>query len=442
MFSSKRCLEDNPMAKKLTYRELEHRVKALEKTLVTFRHDKRKSEAIIESIGDGISIIDTDFKILYQNKVHRDIHGNHNGENCYMAYWETDQICEGCPAEATFKDGKIHTRERSVRTKKGVSYFEVKASPVRDSTGKITGAVEAVRDITKHKHAEESLKNRSHELHKRIKELNCLYGISHLVEEGGVPLEKILQATADLLPLAWQYPEITCARITVRGQQFKTKNFRKTTWNQSRNIFVHRDRVGVVEVYYLEKKPKIDEGPFMKDERKLLDAVAERVGRIIERRRAEEWLIKAHDELKAKSHHLQEVNTALRVLLKQREHDKEELQENVLSNVKELVTPHLERLKKGRLDVNQTALVSVLESNINSIVSPFIRKLLSTYVSLTPMEIRVADFIKEGRTNKEIGELLFLSPNTVKFHRYNIRTKLGLKNKKMNLRSYLLSLAR
>jgi DNA-binding CsgD family transcriptional regulator len=197
-----------------------------------------------------------------------------------------------------------------------------------------------------------------------------------------------------------------------------------------------------VEVYYLEKKPKIDEGPFMKEEKKLIDAVAERVGRIIERRRAEEWLIKAHDELKAKSHHLQEVNTALRVLLKQREHDKEELEENVLSKVKELVTPHLERLKKGRLDVNQTALVSILESNINSIVSPFIRKLSSTYVGLTPMEIRVADFIKEGRTNQEIGELLFLSPNTVKFHRYNIRTKLGLKNKKMNLRSYLLSLAK
>ena len=325
------------MAKKLTYRELEQRVKGLEETLETFRHDKRKSEAIIESIGDGISIIDTDFKILYENKVHRDTFGDHNGENCYMAYRKRDQICEGCPAEATFKDGEIHTREMSVRTEKGVSYLEVTVSPVRDSKGKITAAVEVVRDTTERRQADESLKRRSHELGERIKELNCLYGISHLVEEDGISLEEILQATADLLPLAWQYPEITCARITVKDQQFKTKNFRKTTWNQSEDIFVHGDRVGVVEVYYLGKKPKIDEGPFMKEERKLLDAVGQRVGRIIERRQAEMSLSKAHDELKAKSHHLQEVNTALRVLLKQREHDKEELQEDVLSNVKELV---------------------------------------------------------------------------------------------------------
>jgi PAS domain S-box-containing protein len=161
---------------------------------------------------------------------------------------------------------------------------------------------------------------------------------------------------------------------------------------------------------------------------------------ITDRKRAEETLQKREEELKAQSHHLKEVNTALKVLLKQREEDKKDLEENVLSNVKQLVTPHLQRLKKSRLDADQRALLSTLESNLNNIVSPFVSKLSSKFLGLTPTEIRVADFVKEGKTNKEIGEILCLSPNTVKFHRYNLRSKLGLKNRKKNLRSYLLSL--
>ena len=160
---------------------------------------------------------------------------------------------------------------------------------------------------------------------------------------------------------------------------------------------------------------------------------------IEERIRAEEALRKQGDELKAQSHHLEEVNTALKVLLKQREDDKKELGDNVLSNVKELVSPYLDRLKKSRLNTNQKTLVNILESNLNNMISPFISKLSFKYYNLTPMEIRVANLVKEGKTNKEIAELLCLSKNTILFHRYNIRDKLGLKNKKINLRTHLLS---
>ena len=144
-------------------------------------------------------------------------------------------------------------------------------------------------------------------------------------------------------------------------------------------------------------------------------------------------------ELKAQSHHLEEVNTALKVLLKQREDDKKELGENVLSNVKELVSPYLERLKKSRLNTNQKTLIDILDSNLSNMISPFISKLSSKYFNLTPMEIRVANLVKEGKINKEIAELLCISKNTVLFHRYNIRRKLGVKNKKINLRSHLVS---
>ena len=157
------------------------------------------------------------------------------------------------------------------------------------------------------------------------------------------------------------------------------------------------------------------------------------------RKRAEEALRKRETELEAQSHHLAEVNTALKVLLTQREDDKKELGENVLINVKELISPYLERLKKSRLTTNQKTLLNILDSNLSNMISPFISKLSSKYFNLTPMEVRVANLVKEGKTNKEIAELLCISKNTVLFHRYNIRCKLGLKNKKINLRSHLLS---
>ncbi|MGD8443423.1 MAG: PAS domain S-box protein [Desulfobacterales bacterium] len=160
---------------------------------------------------------------------------------------------------------------------------------------------------------------------------------------------------------------------------------------------------------------------------------------IDERIRAEEALRKQGNRFKAQSHHLEEVNTALRVLLKQREDDKKELAENVLSNVKELISPYLERLKKSQLNTNQKTLINILDSNLSNMISPFISKLSSKYLNLTPGEVRVANLVKEGKTNKEIAELLCISKNTVLFHRYNIRQKLGLRNKKINLRSHLLS---
>ena len=160
---------------------------------------------------------------------------------------------------------------------------------------------------------------------------------------------------------------------------------------------------------------------------------------IEERKKAEEALRKREIELEAQSHHLEEVNTALKVLLKQRESDKKELGENVLSNVKEFISPYIERLNKSRLNTHQKTLVNIMESNLENIISPFISKLSSKFFNFTPMEIKVANLVKEGKTNKEIAELLCLSKNTILFHRHNIRGKLRLKNKKINLRSHLLS---
>jgi PAS domain S-box-containing protein len=143
-------------------------------------------------------------------------------------------------------------------------------------------------DITERKQAEEALKEKTYDLSERVKELNCLYGISALVEQQGISLEEILEGTADLIPLSWQYPEITCARIILESQEYRTQNFKVTIWKQASDIVVHGERTGAVEVYYLEEKPEIDEGPFLKEERSLINAIAERLGRIIEHNQAAE----------------------------------------------------------------------------------------------------------------------------------------------------------
>ena len=158
------------------------------------------------------------------------------------------------------------------------------------------------------------------------------------------------------------------------------------------------------------------------------------------RKRAENALHKRKEELKAQARHLEEMNTALKVLLKHREDDKVELEEKVLANVKELVVPYVEALKNTRLDGEQSAYTSIIESHLNDIISPFLRKLSSKYLGLTPKEIQVASLIKEGKTTKDIAGLLNASIRAVEFHRENIRAKFGLKNKKANLRSYLLTL--
>lgn len=162
---------------------------------------------------------------------------------------------------------------------------------------------------------------------------------------------------------------------------------------------------------------------------------------IMQRKRAVKTLREREAALKVQARNLGEANTALKVLLRHREEDKTELEEKVLSNVKELVLPYVEALKRTGLDAKQITYVGIVESHLNNIVSPFLRRLSSKYLGLTPREIQVANLIKEGKATKEIAELCNVSSRAVEFHRDNIRAKLGLKNKKANLRTYLLSLS-
>jgi len=160
---------------------------------------------------------------------------------------------------------------------------------------------------------------------------------------------------------------------------------------------------------------------------------------ITERKLVERALRKRERELKMKTSSLQEVNTALKVLITQREEDRKEVEEKILNNVKELLLPYLEKLKKTKMTDLQLSNIRVIETNLDNIISPFLKNLHSKYLNLTPKETRVATLVKEGHTTKEIADLLGMSVAAVEFHRNNIRRKLGIRNKKANLVSHLAS---
>ncbi len=135
---------------------------------------------------------------------------------------------------------------------------------------------------------EDKLRALTHALSERVKELNCLYGISRLVDNPSLSLDDILQGVVNLIPPAWQYPSITCARIRIKNGVFSSSNFKPTPWSQIQEINVNGKSSGLLEVCYLEEKPGSDEGPFLKEERNLLNVIAERLGHIVEQKSAEE----------------------------------------------------------------------------------------------------------------------------------------------------------
>ena len=157
------------------------------------------------------------------------------------------------------------------------------------------------KESQERKSVEDLLRHRVHELDERVKELKCLYDMSYVLEQPGISLEEICQGLVDLIPSAWQYPEITCARIIVEDGEYRTENFSETIWKQASDVFVSGRRIGTVEVCYLSEKEESDEGPFLEQERSLLDAVAERLGKVTERFKAEQALRGRQRELRIRS---------------------------------------------------------------------------------------------------------------------------------------------
>jgi DNA-binding CsgD family transcriptional regulator len=275
-------------------------------------------------------------------------------------------------------------------------------------------------------------------LRERIKELNCLYGISQLAERNLYSLDDLLQELVNFLPHSWQYPEITCARIFFKGKTYTSDRFKVTGWRQSARIYMYHEAVGEVGIFYLEECPPADEGPFLKEERALLDAVAEQIGTIATRISADLELQETNRQLILEREALQESNTAMRIVLARIEQEKQEIHRDIRSNVDKILMPILQALAL-QLSPAQTKYLDMLQTNLEEITSPFISRLSNTYHSMTPTEISICNMIRNGMRTKEIAEMRGVSEATINRHREKIRRKLKITNHDVNLATFLQS---
>jgi len=181
------------------------------------------------------------------------------------------------------------------------------------------------KEIKAHKKDKIELQKTLYLLDKRIKELSCLFGISSLREKRSLSLEEIFQQTLELIPPAMQFSDITCAMIDYCGQRFQTENFLETTWQLKSNIHIRARLVGHVTVCYLRERPNQDVGPFMNEERRLIDAIAERMGSAAEHYRAADALQKLHEEFRIREAELARESSAVEKEMPEKSHERRKI---------------------------------------------------------------------------------------------------------------------
>jgi PAS domain S-box-containing protein len=488
------------MSRKPTYQDLEKRIAELEKKTSALKlnekiaENEEKYRSLVENIPDVIYSLDKSFKVSAVNLPSEKFYGYKKSEvlgkdfSVFMHPDDQERVFNSfLEAIETKREWTRNLQFRGISKDGNVYWLEVNSHMQFDENGNYKREEGVIRDITDRKNAEIALQDIHNELEERIEDrtkelLEANKKLSKEIKER-IQVEKALKDSEERLNIMFEYaPDAyflnSPDRILLDGNRAAEKLTGYTKkeligkdvaetgllpmkqLSQALSHFKKMKKgstVGPIE-YTVSRKDKtkvyveINTYPVrIKDEDIFLGIARD----ITERKKAEEKLMKLHEELEkrvekrtkdlAKSNkeleektiNLKEANTALKVLLKRREEDQTEVEEKILANVNELIVPAIDTLKGTKLDHRQSIWVEILETNLRDIVSPFSHGLSSKYWKLTPMEFQVANFIKNGKTTKEIAGLLHVATSTINTYRDNIRKKLRIKNKKINLKTYL-----
>jgi len=324
------------------------------------------------------------------------------------------------------------TQEKYYIRKDGaLRWGEMRSTPIRDEQGRLVSAVVAIINRTKRKQAEEALAE-NEALYRNLFE-NAPIGMFQATFDG-VRFLRVNSAYATML--GYESPEellstvtdISALHVRLEDRSALLATLKQQDWFYGEFPRFRKDGSIMIGKVAIRRVLKPD-GTMA-----YMEGVVEDM---TERRRAEVALKKRERELQEKTKTLEEMNTTLKVLLKSMEKDQEDLKERFLANIREQVMPTLDNLKKTPLNDVQKGFIEITESYLDEIASPFVQSLTSSYLNLTKKEITIASLIKEGKTSKEIAELVNVSKRDIDFHRGKVREKLGLKNQKGNLQILL-----
>ena len=389
---------------------------------------------ILESFIQAVAIAEFGGKLAYAN-------------NSFMELWGYDNIHEilgRSPLEfwkEQEKAGVVLTSLQSeerwvgdlVARRKDGSFFDahLSASTVMDETGRPIYVMGSFIDVSECRYLENGLRRqefRNQMILETAMDGFCVMDTEgKIVEANHVASEILGYSPEEIVGLSIQDLEVKETRRETRthirkiikagADRFETKHRHKKGWIVDLEVSVNLVEMSDEKFFFL----------FLRD--------------LTERRQAERALKAKEQELEMQTKNLAEMNTAFRVLLNRRDEDKREIESKVLFNIRELVVPYLEELKRSGLNERQGSFVTILESNLGTdLISSFSQELSSRHIKLTPAEIKISSLIKQGNTTKEIADLLSLSVRTIETYRKNIRKKLRLTNQRENLRSYLLSI--